>query len=57
MQDGSYQKGQGINLATNSFTYNECQFLANILRKNYNLKTTNLKDKCDSMTMGNKWSL
>ena len=43
MQDGSYQKGQGINLATNSFTYNECQFLANILTQKYNFKTSVIK--------------
>ena len=39
MQDGSYQKGQGVYLATNSFTYEECQFLANILTKKYKLKS------------------
>ena len=43
MQDGSYQKGQGINIATNSFTFNECEFLACILTKKYNLKTSVIK--------------
>ena len=43
MQDGSYQKGQGINIATNSFTYEECKFLTTILTKKYNLKTSVIK--------------
>jgi len=43
MQDGSYQKGQGIFLATNSFTYEECIFLASILNKKYNFKTSVIK--------------
>ena len=43
MQDGSYQKGQGVYLATNSFTYEECQFLANILTKKYKFKTSVVK--------------
>lgn len=43
MQDGSYQKGQGIYLATNSFTYEECQFLANILTIKYKFKTSVIK--------------
>jgi hypothetical protein len=43
MQDGSYKKGQGIFLATNSFTYEECIFLASILNKKYNFKTSVIK--------------
>lgn len=43
MQDGSRQKGQGLNLATNSFTYQECLFLANILSKKYHLTTSVVK--------------
>jgi hypothetical protein len=43
MQDGSFQKGQGISIATNSFTYEECQFLANILAGKYNFKTSVIK--------------
>ena len=31
MQDGSRQFGQGLYIATNSFTYSECVLLANIL--------------------------
>ena len=31
MQDGSYQKDQGINIATNCFTFYECNFLSTIL--------------------------
>lgn len=43
MQDGSFQKGQGITIATNSFTYDECQFLASILTNKYKLKTSVIK--------------
>lgn len=43
MQDGSNQRGQGINLATNNFTFEECQFLARILTDKYNFKTSVIK--------------
>ena len=43
MQDGSRQKGQGLYLATNSSTYQECLFLACILSKKYLLKTSVIK--------------
>lgn len=43
MQAGSVPKGQGINLATNSFTYADCLFLASILASKYNLKTSVVK--------------
>lgn len=43
MQDGSFQRGQGISLATNSFTYEECNYLACILTNKYNLKTSVVK--------------
>lgn len=43
MQDGSYQKGQGINIATNCFTFEECKFLATILTKKYKFKTSVVK--------------
>lgn len=43
MQDGSYQIKQGINIATNSFSLKECQFLVMILNNKYNLKTTVIK--------------
>jgi len=43
MQDGSRQKGQGVMIATNSFTYKECLFLANILTKIFGLKTSVIK--------------
>ena len=43
MQDGSRQKGQGISIASNSFTYKDCIFLANILTNKYNLKTSVIK--------------
>ncbi len=43
MQDGSRQKNQGISFATNSFTFEECRFLSNILKKKYKLKTSVVK--------------
>ena len=43
MQDGSYQKGQGVFIATNSFTYEECKFLALTLTNKYNFKTSVIK--------------
>ena len=42
-QDGSRQEKQGINIATNSFTFKECTFLCNILKDKYNLKCTVVK--------------
>jgi len=43
MQDGSKQKGYGIFIATNSFTYEECLFLSKILSEKYKLKTSVVK--------------
>jgi hypothetical protein len=43
MQDGSFQKGQGLSLATHCFSYVDCVFLANTLTKKYNLKTSVVK--------------
>ena len=43
MQDGSYQKKQGIYIATNNFSYEDCKFLASILTTKYNLKTSVIK--------------
>jgi ubiquinol-cytochrome c reductase cytochrome b subunit len=43
MQDGSRQNKQGISIATNSFTYEECLFLSNILNRKYKLKSTVMK--------------
>jgi hypothetical protein len=43
MQDGSRQVGQGINIATNAFTYEECVYLSNILNKKFNLISTVVK--------------
>ena len=43
MQYGSRQKNQGINIATNSFTFEECQFLSDILNRKYKLKSTVIK--------------
>ena len=43
MQEGSHQKEQGINIATNSFSYEDCTFLVRILTNKYNLKTSVIK--------------
>lgn len=43
MQDGSRQIKQGIILATNSFTYEDCEMLSDILSKKFNLKCTVVK--------------
>jgi len=43
MQDGSRQNKQGIYIATNSFTYEECIQLSQILIKKFNLKVTVIK--------------
>ena len=43
MQDGSRQKGQGIFIATNSFSFEDCKFLANILSNKFLLKTSVVK--------------
>ena len=43
MQDGSRQMGQGLSLATNSFTYEDTLFLANILNEKFGLVTTVVK--------------
>lgn len=46
MQDGSRQINQGINIATNSFTFEGCQFLCKILKSKYKLKVTVVKTGC-----------
>ena len=43
MQDGSRQSGQGLMLATNSFTKEDCLILANILNEKFGLKTSVIK--------------
>lgn len=43
MQDGSFQRDQGVNIATNCFTYEECEYLASILTNQYKLKTSVVK--------------
>jgi hypothetical protein len=43
MQDGSFQKGQGIFIATNSFTFEECKMLALILSNKYGFRTSVIK--------------
>ena len=43
MQDGSRQVNQGISLATNSFTFEDCKFLSDILEEKYKLKCTVVK--------------
>ena len=52
MQDGSRQQGQGITLATNSFTKQDCNFLAKILEDKYALKTSVIKAGFD-----NQWKI
>jgi len=41
--DGSRQKNQGISIATNSFSYEDCVFLSKILTEKYGLKTSVVK--------------
>ena len=55
MQDGNYQKGQGVYIATNSFTYEDCKFLAFTLTNKYNLKTSGVKSGSAYAT--NQWRL
>ena len=43
MQDGFKQTKQGISLATNNFTYEDCKMLCCILIKRFNLKCTKVK--------------
>jgi hypothetical protein len=43
MQDGSRQNNQGLNIATHSFTFEECKFLSDILNRKYKLKSTVVK--------------
>jgi hypothetical protein len=52
MQDGSRQQGQGIVFATNSFTKEECIFLAKILENKYDLKTSVIKSGIE-----NQWKI
>jgi ubiquinol-cytochrome c reductase cytochrome b subunit len=42
MDDGG-RVSSGLKIATNNFSFNEIEFLANILRKKYNLKTSIIK--------------
>jgi ubiquinol-cytochrome c reductase cytochrome b subunit len=55
MQNGSRQKNQGISLATNSFTFEECKFLSNILKKKYKLKTSVVKIRDPNQWRINIW--
>jgi ubiquinol-cytochrome c reductase cytochrome b subunit len=43
MQDGSRQVNQGMFIATHGFTFKDCSFLSNILKKKYNIKCTVVK--------------
>jgi hypothetical protein len=43
MQYGSIQKRQGIFIATNSFTFEECKLLALILSNKYGFRTSVVK--------------
>lgn len=40
MQDGSRKKNQGLNIATNSFSYRDCLYLSKILNEKYGFKTS-----------------
>lgn len=52
MQDESRQVGQGITIATNNFTHQECLFLSNILTTKFGLKTSVIKSGIE-----NKWKI
>jgi hypothetical protein len=52
MQDGSRQINQGLYIATNSFTYEECIFLCEILHRKYNLKVSTIK-----VGFSNQWRI
>lgn len=55
MQDGSRQSGQGIFLATNSFSYNDCLFLSNILNQKFGLTVTVIKTGVEDQWRLNVW--
>lgn len=55
MDDGSRQKGQGIMIATHSFSYQDVQFLANLLTELYGLKTSVVKSGIDNQWRINIW--
>ena len=40
IMDDASKVGKGLKLCTNSFTYDECLFLINVLHKNFNLKAS-----------------
>lgn len=42
-QDGSRQKGQGVMIATNNFSYEDCIFLSKILSEKFGLRTSVVK--------------
>lgn len=52
MQDGSRQVKQGLTIATNSFTYQECLFLSNVLTNKFGLKTSVIKTG-----ISNQWKI
>jgi hypothetical protein len=43
MQDGSRQLKQGVMIATNNFTYEECLILCDILQRKFGLKCSVIK--------------
>ena len=55
MQDGSRQMKQGVSLATNSFTYEECELLCCIISKKFNLKCTVVKTGTNHKWRINIW--
>jgi ubiquinol-cytochrome c reductase cytochrome b subunit len=52
MQDGSRKKGQGVAIATNSFSYEDCIFLSEILADKFGLRTSVVKTGKD-----NQWNI
>lgn len=55
MQDGSRRKNQGLSIATNSFTYQDCVYLSNILNNKFGLKATVVKTGKDNQWVINIW--
>lgn len=40
IKDDGAKVGKGLKFSTNSFTYDECIYLGNVLYKNFNLKAS-----------------
>jgi hypothetical protein len=55
MQDGSRQKGQGVMIATNNFSYEDCIFLSKILNEKFGLRTSVIKAGLSDQWRINIW--